>query len=185
MIDSNDTLTYSTAGNIKREQGAIEFWVRPNWDGADGQTHFLFEAGSGWFNRILVLKDGANNLRFLMWDSANEYGAGCGVGHWKSGEWHHVAATWSETQLWLYVDGELRNHGAAKPPDAIGTLLSIGASVESRDRQANALIDEFRISDIARVGNSDTSRYRVLVADSGNNEVGLHSGDCACATALL
>ncbi|MGC8947467.1 MAG: LamG-like jellyroll fold domain-containing protein [Anaerolineae bacterium] len=172
LIDSNDTLTYATAGNLNRTQGAIEFWVRPNWDGGDGQSYTFFEVGSGWFNRIRIMKDGANNFRFMLWDSTTEYGVGYNVGHWRAGEWHHIAVTWEGTHIALFVDGQQRERSdTARPPDSLAATLSVGASSVWRDQQANAVIDEFRISDIPRIGNSDTCTYRILVADSGNNRL--------------
>lgn len=170
-IDATDTLTYATAGNLSRTQGAIEFWVRPSWNGDDGQSYTLFEVGHDWFNRMRIMKDGANNLRFMLWDSATEYGVGDSIASWSAGAWHHVAVTWAGTNIALYVDGELRaSSNAAHPPDTLAPNITIGAS-SAFDQQANAAIDELRISDIPRVGNSDTCVYRFLVADSGNNRV--------------
>lgn len=154
LIDSNDMLTYPVAGNLNRTRGAIEFWIRPNWDGADGRGYTFFEVGQGWLNRMRILKDGANNLRFLLWDSSKEYGVGYNVAHWKAGEWHHIGVTWADTQVVMYVDGQQREStNAARVPDILAPMLSIGASVVWRDSQANAVIDEFRISDIPRIGN--------------------------------
>ncbi|MEO0073953.1 MAG: LamG-like jellyroll fold domain-containing protein [candidate division WOR-3 bacterium] len=172
LIDSNDMLTYSTAGNLNRTQGALEFWIRPNWPGADGQSYTFFEVGAGWFNRMRIMKDGANNLRFMLWDSGAEYGVGYNVAHWKAGEWHHIGVTWSGTRIALFVDGqEVQSSESARVPDLLASTFSVGASVVWRDQQTNAVLDEFRVSDIPRVGNSDTCSYRILVADSGNNRI--------------
>ncbi len=171
QVDGNDTLTYTTSGNLNRAQGAIEFWVKPLWNGNDGQNYIFFEAGDTWFNRLRIQKDGADNLRFLMWDSANEYGTAYNVAHWQAGEWHHVAATWSSDSMHLFVDGEERSATMdTHPPDVLAPTLSVG-SASWPGEQANAVIDEFRISDIPRVGNSDTCAYRILVADSGNHRL--------------
>lgn len=170
-IDSSDTLTYATAENLSREQGAIEFWVRPNWDGEDGQSYTFFEVGDGWFNRMRIMKDGANNLRFMLWDSTTEYGVAYNIAHWQAGEWHHIVATWEGTSIALFVDGQRRDGSdTARPPDILVDTIYIGSSLW-HDQQANAVIDELRISDIPRIGNSDTCSYRILVADSGNHRI--------------
>ena len=92
------------------------------------------------------------------------------IGDWRAGEWHHVAATWDATSLALYVDGQRRDWtGNARPPDALAARFSIG-STAAGGSQADAVIDEFRISDAPRVGNSDTCS-RILVADSGNDRI--------------
>jgi hypothetical protein len=165
------TVTYPAEGNISRTEGAIEFWVKPYWDGSDGQNYVFFEVGNEWFNRIRIAKDGANNLRLMVWDSTAEYGVFTNVSDWKAGEWHHVAASWSNTDLALYVDGKLREStSSAHVPDKLGSTIIVGSSA-GRDQYADAVIDELRISDIARIGNSDVCSYRILVADSGNNRL--------------
>lgn len=171
LVDNGDTLVYSTTGNLERTQGAIEFWLQPNWDGDDGEDHTLFEVGDGWFNRMRIMKDGANNLRFLVWDSGAEYDAAYHVAHWLAGEWHHVAVTWEGTDIALYTEGQLRdNNPAAHPPDTLAPTISVGSS-HWGDQQAHAVIEEFRISDVPRVGSGSGFPYRILVADSGNHRI--------------
>jgi hypothetical protein len=118
-----------------------------------------------------IVKDGANNLRFMLWDSTTEYGVAYNVANWRAGEWHHVAATWIGTDIALYVDGEqVASSNTANPPDVLASTIYVGTTL-GLDEQANADIDEFRISDIPRVANSDTCAYRILVADSGNDRI--------------
>lgn len=170
-IDSNDYLTYSSAGNINRTQGAIEFWVRTHWNGNDYQSYTFFEIGDSWFNRMRIVKDGINNLRFMVWDSATEYGVAYNISDWQSESWHHVAATWSGHNIALYIDGVLRDSSSsANVPDVLSGSFYIGSTTGGNE-QANADFDEFRISDIPRIGSSDTCSSRILVADSGNNRI--------------
>jgi hypothetical protein len=171
LIDESDTLTYATAGNLDRSQGAIEFWVRPDWNGDDGLDYVFFEVGDGWYNRMRLAKDGANNLRFIVWNSTSEYGVAHNIAGWRSGEWHHVAATWVGTEIALFVDGQERDRRTSVGlPDSLSATLHIGSEY-SHNRQANAVLDELRISGLPRVGNSDTCSYRILVADSGNHRI--------------
>ena len=170
-VDADDTLTYGTAGNLERSQGAIEFWLRPTWDGGDGASHVFFEVGDGWFNRMRIMKDGANNLRFMVWDGDTEYGVAYNVACWQAGEWHHVAATWEGTDIALFVDGQQRDRSdMASPPDTLANTIHIGSSLW-HDQQADAVLDELRISDVPRIGDSGTFPYRILVADSGNHRI--------------
>jgi DNA-binding beta-propeller fold protein YncE len=169
-FNNTDTLTYATAGNLNRTEGAVEFWLRPNWPGNDMQSYTFFEVGDGWFNRMRVMKDGANNLRFMLWDSAAEYGVAYNVGDWEVGEWHHIAAIWQGTDIALYVDGiQVASDTNAHPPDALSDMIYVG-SASWQGQRADAVIDELRISDIARIGNSDTCNH-ILVADSGNHRI--------------
>jgi len=170
-VDGTDTLTYPTAGNLNRTQGSIEFWIKPDWNGDDGLDYGFFEAGDEWFNRIRFQKDGANNLRFLVWDNANEYGLAYNVSHWKAGKWHHLAATWQEPHIALYVDGvRVASDDNAHVPQTLDDTMQIGSVTVWQSFRAEAVIDELRISDIPRLGNSDVCN-RILVADSGNHRI--------------
>ncbi|CAG0936462.1 tRNA(Glu)-specific nuclease WapA [Thermoflexales bacterium] len=153
VMDATDTLTYPTANNLNLERGAIEFWIQPNWHGNDGQAYTFFEAGSGeWYNRLRIMKDGANNLRFMVWNNNQETGVGYNIDHWLAGEWHHVAVGWEESEIVLFTDGERRDSsGTAQLPDTLPTTISVGSNTEQTE-QANATLDELRISDIPRVG---------------------------------
>ena len=171
QIDTSDTLTYASAGNLNRTTGAIEFWLRPNWDGNDFNSYTFFEVGDSWFNRMRIMKDGANNLRFMLWNNTTETGVATNVAHWQAGEWHHIAATWEDTTIALYVDGlQVGLLENTFVPDTLADTIYIGSTLW-HDQQADAVIDEFRIGDIPRVGNSDSSNFRILVADSGNHRV--------------
>ena len=170
-FDSTDFLSYPTAGNLNRTEGAIELWIRPHWNGGDNQSYTFFETGNSWFNRMRIMKDGANNLRFMVWDSATEYGIAQNISYWQPGEWHRVVAAWTGTTMNLFVDNTLvASSDTANPPDVLAPALFIGSSWDLH-QQANADIDEFRISDVPRASGSDSCQYRILVADSGNNRI--------------
>ena len=139
-----DMLHYATADNINREQGRIEFWLQPTWDGNDEQNHAFFEVGDTWFNRMIIMKDGANNFRFLVWSDDMEYGVAFHVGDWKAGEWHHVQVTWRQDSISLSLDGCPALSGYAELPSILAERLYIGSST-TRDMSAEAVIDEFFI----------------------------------------
>ncbi|MBN1641223.1 MAG: 6-bladed beta-propeller [Anaerolineae bacterium] len=169
LVDEDDTLTYAMAGNLDPAAGTIEFWVRPNHDDDVGQIHVYFEFDES-DNGIQIVKHGGGNLHFLMRTPTNLADIFALAGDWRAGEWHHVAATWQGSDMALYVDGLLRaSSDAASPPETLASILNIGSSSRG-DWQADAVIDELRISDVPRLGNSDTCG-RILVADSGNHRI--------------
>jgi len=168
-FDAGDTLTYTTAGNLDRTSGAIEFWVRPSWDGNDGQDYAFFEVGTSWYNGIRLAKDGADNFRFILWAGSAEYGIAHWVGDWRAGEWHHIAATWRESEIALYEDGVPVGREAAHVPDLLSEPMYVGSGAWD-GRVVDGVLDEFRISDVPRLGNS-LACGRILVADSGNHRV--------------
>jgi DNA-binding beta-propeller fold protein YncE len=91
------------------------------------------------------------------------------VDDWKAGEWHHIGVTWQAGMVALYEDGVQVDRRPAHFPDWLTEPMYVGSG--SWDgRVANGVIDEFRISNVPRLGNSD-SCGRILVADSGNHRV--------------
>ena len=145
----SNSVYFSSANNILAESGTLEFLIKPRWNSNDGQSHnFLAWGFTGGF---LFQKDGGNNLRII----ANRFGAsglpevGTGVSvanEWASNQWHHVAYTWSASSLKLYVDGSIRAQSIISnlPPISSSVALQIGA--DPFGNQADAVLDELRIS---------------------------------------
>jgi hypothetical protein len=145
FFDNEDSLSFLADGVINPQQGAIEFWLKPIWNGDDGQSYVFFEIGDTWFNRFRLIKDGANNFRFMAWSSQVEYDAACSVAQWSADEWHQVRATWADETLSLYLDGALCDSQTnVTMPDHLSARFYIGSSAQG-DLQAQAAIDEFAI----------------------------------------
>ena len=164
LMDDTDTLTYTAAANLDHTWGAVEFWIRPNWDGDDGGDHTLFWWGDD-AGMLHLRKDPISNLVFDYFYAGGGCGAPTNVADWRAGEWHHLAFTWAETEIHLYVDGQRVARsvcgGTAQPAASefyIGSWAHGARSIE-------ATLDELRISDMPRVGNNDMCG-RILVADS-------------------
>lgn len=147
LIDDTDTLVYPTDDNLSLAAGAIEFWVSMNQSRDLGEIHVLFEIDYH-DQGIQIVKHGGGDLRYLMRRGEELTDIGAAAGDWRSGEWHHVAAVWTDTQMILYVDGWPRaSSSSAAPPLERGPEFYLGSSPRG-DWQADAIIDEFRISSI-------------------------------------
>jgi hypothetical protein len=169
-VEYGDRLSYPTLGNLDMAEGTVEFWLKPDWDGDDEQSYTFFEMGYEWFNRMRIMKDGANNLRIMVWDDDTEYGVAYNVGYWKAGEWHHIAATWQGDSIALYADSvQVGTSEGVSMPSAMVDKLYVGSAALD-PQYAQGVIDEFRISSVARLGNSQQCN-RILVADSGNHRL--------------
>jgi hypothetical protein len=149
---SDDRLRYSAEGNIAATAGTVETWIKPDWNGNDGQNHVILNWGGG--GGILVGKDGAGNLRIIL----NRYGAGgqpeqgvaFNINSWVGGQWHHVAFTWTAATLRLYIDGTQRaqNPVSITLPEISEAEFEIGG--DGGGSSVAATLDELRISDFAR-----------------------------------
>ncbi len=148
-------LRYDAAGNILATEGTLEFWVKPSWNGADGTGHAFLHWGAS-SGGMIVLKDGANNLRGIF----NQYGPGgkpeMGVGYninsWAANRWHHVAITWSTAahELRLSIDGVQKNQASltADLPLIGDTSFRVGSGWGGNE--SRSVLDEYRIYDTAR-----------------------------------
>lgn len=144
-FDENDSLSYAAPGNINKTQGRIEFWLKPFWHGNDAGSYVFFEIGSTWFNRMRIMKDGANNFRFMVWSSDTEYDAAYNVSAWRADEWHHVEVTWEENTIALYLDDTLKNiETGVVLPAYLDSTLYLGSASDGYT-QAQAIVDEFMI----------------------------------------
>jgi hypothetical protein len=173
-IGQGDTLSYVAAGNIDAAQGAVEFWLRPAWDGDDGGNHTLFWWGEG-AEFLHLRKDGISNLVFDRFYVGGSCGAPHGVADWRAGEWHHLAFAWQGAEMRLYEDGRevarTQCGGVARPA---GDHFFIGSGPGGH-QAVDAVIDELRISDVQRIGDSNSSGA-FLVVDSGNDRVQAFDG---------
>ncbi|MBK8167976.1 MAG: Ig-like domain-containing protein [bacterium] len=146
-------LRYAATGNALATEGTVEFWVKPHWSGNDGQDHMVFSWGTG--GGLLMGKDGGNYWRIILnrygEGGQPERGAGWNVsGQWTAETWHHCAFTWNADAVRVYVDGEQRAEGSVgfTPPAIAATQIQIGG--EESWATINGVVDELRISDIAR-----------------------------------
>jgi hypothetical protein len=170
MIDETDTLTYTVAGNITDSQGSVEFWLKPTWDGDDGGNHTLLWWGDNYDVFFHLRKDGISNLVFDRFYEGGSCGAPHSVADWNAGEWHHLTITWKGAEMALYEDGlEVAQAACGGIAHPNANSLYVGSGMGG-DQAVNAIIDELRISDVPRLGDSLTCG-RILVADSGNNRL--------------
>ncbi len=102
-------VSYSHAGNLDWEEGAISLWVQPvNWNGTDtGFFAPFFDARAGE-NLFLIYKYHVGETLYFM---RGEHGfwlfSQFKLGEWKPGEWHHIVCNWNAVQLSMYMDGQL------------------------------------------------------------------------------
>jgi len=154
LVDDSDLLQYATAGNFNMPEGTIEFWVKPHYKLFDTQFRSFFSVGSGGLNNdFILLRDTAINFRFLINADDSEAGK-FAFADWNTNQWHHVAVTWTVPgRMITYIDGFERINHASTSQDVLSSIPSafnIGSHSGQNNWQCNCVIDELRVSNIAR-----------------------------------
>lgn len=186
-INGADRLEYDAAGRFDPNEGAVELWVRPEWVWDDDEEHVLLEVGASssidsavrsgeW--RLRLAKASWNGLYAWLSDGTREVVLYAGIEDWQPGQWRHVAVAWQPAQpgttyrrYTLWSDGILRDSQVLRRP-AAGWFerLAVGVGLDGSG-QADATLDELRISDVARLGNSQEARLLVSQAAAGRVDV--------------
>jgi len=151
---SPETLTIPTAGVLNPQEGTIECWVYvpefwkqgiPNWRRIWGIGR---DAGAGMY--VLYYAPNTGKIHFTIWNSS-------GVAQTISVNkptvgWHFFAAKWSASEMALFIDGVKVGSIAnpSLPSSFADTVISIGCRPDDPYDNVNTLIDDLRISSIAR-----------------------------------
>ncbi|MDQ1638199.1 MAG: hypothetical protein QOF62_1538 [Pyrinomonadaceae bacterium] len=168
LVDGTDLLQYATAGNFNMPAGTIELWVKPRWGNFDNQHRVFFSVGFGGPNSdVVILKDGAPNFRFMITADDSEAYQGYSLANWNANQWHQIAVTWTVPgRMITYIDGTERINHASTSQDTLLSIppaLNIGSRSVQNNAQANCVIDELRISNIARTPAEIAARFLAAV----------------------
>jgi uncharacterized repeat protein (TIGR01451 family) len=166
---TNNQVFYPSSENIASDQGTLEFWIRPSWSGNDGQDHFVLKFGAA--GGMLFGKDAANNLRSIFnrygMGGYPEVGVGINIGDWQAEEWHHLAFTWDSSSVKLYIDGSLRAQNPVGFPLPVVSELLLQLGADADHGYLQAVVDELRISDLARSAEEIEASYLAGLSITG------------------
>jgi hypothetical protein len=160
-LGPGNQLRYAAASNISATSGTAEFWIKPRWNGNDGQDHYALELGVS--GGILIGKDGGNFWRIILnrfgGAGGPELGAGLFVNDWVANQWHYAAFTWGPGAVKVYVDGDLKTTvtPSVAPPSVSATEVQLGADGVSA--YIDAAIDEVVISSGERTAEEIRSSF--------------------------
>ncbi|MGD9762670.1 MAG: LamG domain-containing protein [Candidatus Binatia bacterium] len=102
-------LIVPAGGHVNGEAGSIAFEIQPNWSGADetNNSMVLIHTEHQWENNLSIVKN-YNSLRFIIIDETGfESNVNVYIDDWVANEPRRVTATWGESSMSLYVDGQL------------------------------------------------------------------------------
>ncbi|MDO8538615.1 MAG: LamG-like jellyroll fold domain-containing protein [archaeon] len=167
LVDSTDRLSYSGGANIYNLEGTIEFWAKPTWNGNDNATHSFFSAKTTTESfEIKKWNSPVNNsLASFSLRPGTVALVSSPITNWTANSWHHVAVSWksgTNGSRKLYIDGTLVStlaYADSYITTYDPTNIRIGWSGNPIVSQANATIDELKISNIQRTSQEIFNDY--------------------------
>ncbi|MEM2963719.1 MAG: LamG-like jellyroll fold domain-containing protein [Candidatus Anstonellales archaeon] len=180
-INETGILRYQTAGNFDRNQGTIEFWIRPGSD-MTSYIWYIFQAAENEEdeNQMQIYVSGGT-LRFEIHDKHGySYRAVADVSFWQIGQWYYVAAVWDLDSnvtddgdlMMVYVNGSNENayydcdYNCDPPISYIYSSPSFSVGSDKYNQsQINSTIDDFRISNVVRNSSEINQSYYEGIAN--------------------
>jgi len=159
-----ETLTIPTAGVLSADEGTVEFFFKPL------SGFFDSNVGGDGFNRIIGHSSNINTNELQLCNEASSdkllFAISNSGGEWAGGSayscisttvlaldtWYHIAARWSQTAgtFSIFVNGVKEDEATYDKFPTISNPLYIGSHQQVVERKGNILIDDLRISNIAR-----------------------------------
>lgn len=142
--------TLPSGGHVDGAMGTIAFDIEPHWAGDDESNNSLLQIRDEheWANNLQIVKNN-NSLRFIIIDERGyETNVNVYIDDWQPDQSHRVAATWDETLMALYVDGEQVGHTSLNNRLRFGptTPIHVGSDFPgSQYRGANGRISNLFI----------------------------------------
>jgi len=122
------------------QQGSLEFFVRPNWDGDDGVEHYILYERYDSDNQLYLFKDTSNKLYFIIedggiWISVGNYNCSS----WVAGDWHYIVCLFDKNTIdgndykKLYVDNSEVANSTTKVGyrEGVETEFNLGSNYSS------------------------------------------------------
>ena len=110
---------YEAEGNFRPEEGTLALWIQPrDWTGTDFGFRYFFMIMDEAACKFYLYRYQQDNLLVIAGNGIeNQWGStGLSTKDWQDGQWLHLAVTWKDRQVTLYVDGK-RVGEMLVPPD--------------------------------------------------------------------
>ena len=145
------------AKELNPKNGTIAFWLKPlDWDFKDPKFHIFCEA-KGDNSVLIIYKYNIGRFPAFIFGKLNSGKsqrwmlARTPHPKWQKGEFHHLAFTWDDDCLKIYIDGlqkgMIKNIKELMPTNF--HTLSVGPYGANlwKNQEGNSLIDDFRVYD--------------------------------------
>jgi hypothetical protein len=152
---TGESLLYTAPSNIDKTQGTIEMWVYPIWDGDDSTDHRFLDCGNfyGGNSRLTFRKTDGDALNLYIEGAdgvAGNLNYAVSSATFPKNTWHYIAASWDfiNYEFKLYLNGDMVDDSlTATVTELLGvSSFQIGRDKDAQQNEAQALIDELRVS---------------------------------------
>ncbi|MDD3952586.1 MAG: DUF6067 family protein [Lentisphaeria bacterium] len=137
------SVKYYPEGGLSSLRGSFSFWLKPlSWKGSDDNAA-MFLSAEAPNQQLFIYKYWKRQELYFYYAVDKEISLVVApISDWKENEWHHIACTWNEAEMKLYLDGQLQKTAQIKK---IGTSnfdsLNVG-TCGWPNKTGQSLIDE-------------------------------------------
>jgi hypothetical protein len=157
---------FPAEGNVESANGTISFDLTPRWSGTDPSSNSFLQIrdGEDAANSLQIVKD-LGNLHFTLTDwrgIASDISVP--ITDWLPGDQHHIDATWTGSEIKLYVDNVWVGSAEVRRGMRFGddAAIQVG-SVGSIYGGAGGLIGDLQIRGSALSGDQITGNTRIVM----------------------
>ena len=146
-------LKFEAPDNFRIEEGTVAMWIKPHgWSGADHGFRYFFMIADESTCKFYLYRFQEKNLLVLAGNGIEgQWGSlGMPTDDWKDDQWIHLAVTWKDRLVKLYLDGKPVSQTLV-PPDkffrGMPPAFHLGFSHNwgANDKKAATAVDEFII----------------------------------------
>jgi len=155
---SSDHINLGDNGSLDVGTGTWEAWVRPT-SFSDHAYHTVMakDYNTGWWFGLFQ-----NDGRIQLWTSGTAHQS---TGAIPLGVWSHIVATWDGSEIKYYINGVYDSSSTETGGPATNNYdahIGIDYANHPTDYEFTGIIDEIRISDIARSGDWIMAGWRLM-----------------------
>lgn len=162
---NRDRIDVGSSSSLNVGQGTWEAWIRPaSLTDRYYQTVVAKRYSDGWWFGLYT-----NTGRIQLWTAGAAHVSPDDPGNPNdtvpAGEWSLITATWDGSYVKFYLNGQFIGQVAESNPAKINSVranIGMDYSADANQYQFRGLIDEVRISDIARSTDWIMATYRFL-----------------------
>jgi hypothetical protein len=170
ITEPDGSTNYSSGTpNIRRNEGTVRFWFKPDWTSGNGPTNggiFLDMVGANWLLQV------TNSGRTIELDAGTSPLLRQAIAWTNSTLWHQIALTYSSTGSVLFVDGAQSISGAAMPPLTNNplTVFQIGSDGLNPTVQVRGIMDEVETFNYVLGAGDVSSNYTAMCSLDVNGD---------------